>query len=657
MTTIKGKAQRTINTPGSILIGLVVLAFLVTALRIYWSLPAQGAWLQQIIFTQSVLPRVAIALICGGALGLSGVLMQRVLRNPIADPSTVGIMAGAQLAMTIATIYAPFLMEVARAPVAFAGGILSLVVVLGLSWRQNLEPVSVIISGMMFALVAASLNATIILANGEYMMSLFIWGGGSLDQTGWGPALSLGVRTVLTVALAVLLLRPLDLLTLGDSTAKALGMGVTFIRAAVLLLAVFIATSVAAEVGIIGFIGFVAPNLARMAGARTARQILFASMAIGAMLLLLTDGLVDLASVLYGQSVPAGSVTAMLGGPLLLWLLPKIRSAVQGAATLGISHRARRPAFAILSIALLCLVLIPLALFVARSPDGWALTQGAALDIILPWRWPRLVAAISAGVMLATAGCILQRTLGNPMASPEVLGISSGAGVGLAAVLLLMSDPGKQAQFNGTLAGSLIATAIVLALAARHRFSAERLLLAGIATSSISGAFLTLIIARGGAQSMTLLAWMSGATQRVTPQDAWLLAFTAILAITPVLFMIRWLDIMPLGNARARAIGVNARLSSLLLILIASVLSAAASLFIGPLSFIGLMAPHLARQAGFTRAGWHLSGSIVIGACLMIFADWMARSMTFPYQLPLGLFASLIGGPYLIWSLNRTAHR
>ncbi len=643
---------RCINGQGAILIALLLVALTLTAVRIYLNLPANDAVLQQIIFYHSILPRIAIALTCGAALGLAGSLIQRVLRNPIADPSTLGIMAGAQLAMTVATIYAPLLMEVARSPVAFTGGILSLVIVLGLSWRQNLEPVSVIISGMMFSLIAVSLSATIILGNGEYLMSLFIWGGGSLDQTGWGPALSLIARTLITLTLAVLLLRPLDLLSLGDSTAKALGIGVSFIRAAVLILAVFLATSVSAEVGIIGFIGFVAPNLARMSGARTARQILFSSMAIGAVLLLLTDGLVDLVSISYGTFIPTGAVTALLGGPLLLWLLPNIKSTLQAAATLNPS-RAGRPGLVIVSIACLALVMIPLALFVSRSPDGWTITQGPLLDIIMPWRWPRLVAAISTGAMLATAGCILQRTLGNPMASPEVLGISSGAGVGLAAVLLLMTAPGKEAQFNGALAGSLITAAIVLTLAARYRFSTERLLLAGIATSSISGAFLALIMARGGPETMALLSWMSGSTQRVMPQDALLLAFATIVAMVPIMFMTRWLDIMPLGNARARAIGLNVRVSSLLLILIASALSAASTLFIGPLSFIGLMAPHLARQAGFMRAGWHLSGSIVIGICIMIFADWMARSLAFPYQLPLGLFASMIGGPYLIWSLNR----
>ncbi|WP_343315132.1 Fe(3+)-hydroxamate ABC transporter permease FhuB [Brucella sp. BE17] len=639
---------------GMVLIALLMVALMLTAMRIYLNLPAKGAVLQQIIFAHSVLPRLAIALICGAALGLSGALIQRVLRNAIADPSTLGIMAGAQLAMTVATIYAPVLMEVARSPVAFTGGVLSLLIVLGLSWRQNLEPVSVIISGMMFSLIAASLSATIILSNGDYLMSLFIWGSGSLDQTGWGPALSLIARTLITLILAVLLLRPLDLLSLGDSTAKALGMGVTLIRAAVLILAVFLATSISAEVGIIGFIGFVAPNVARMAGARTARQILFSSMAIGALLLLLTDGLVDFVSIFYGTFVPTGAVTAILGGPLLLWLLPNIKSTLQATAALN-PRRVSRPGLIILSIAFLALLLIPLALFVSRSPDGWAITQGPLLDTIMPWRWPRLMAAISTGAMLATAGCILQRTLGNPMASPEVLGISSGAGVGLAAVLLLMTAPGKEAQFNGALAGSLIAAAIILTLAARYRFNTERLLLAGIATGSISGAFLTLIMARGGAETMALLSWMSGSTQRVTPQDALLLAFTAIFAMVPIVFMIRWLDIMPLGNARARAIGLNVRFSSLLLILIASALSAASTLFIGPLSFIGLMAPHLARQAGFMRAGWHLSGSIAIGICIMIFADWMARSVAFPYQLPLGLFASMIGGPYLIWSLNRSA--
>jgi iron complex transport system permease protein len=117
--------------------------------------------------------------------------------------------------------------------------------------------------------------------------------------------------------------------------------------------------------------------------------------------------------------------------------------------------------------------------------------------------------------------------------------------------------------------------------------------------------------------------------------------------------MTRWLEILPLGSDQARAIGLPLRTSRMILTILAAGLTAAASLVVGPLSFVGLVAPHMARLVGFGRAHHQLLAAILIGAGMMTGADWLSRIVSFPYQLPLGLFASLIGGPYLIWLLRR----
>ena len=125
-----------------------------------------SAALGQILLWQSLLPRAVSALICGAMLGLSGALLQRVLRNPIADPSTLGIASGAQLALTAATAYAPLLIEVSREAVAFTGGASAILVVFLLGWRRGLDPVTVVLSGSVISLVAAAVSTTIVLAKG-----------------------------------------------------------------------------------------------------------------------------------------------------------------------------------------------------------------------------------------------------------------------------------------------------------------------------------------------------------------------------------------------------------------------------------------------------------------------------------------------------------
>lgn len=618
--------------------------------------PAPGDALARLILTDSVLPRGAVAGLAGATLGLSGALLQRVLRNPVADPSTLGVAAGAQLAMTLATVFAPALMGVAREAVAFGGGAFMLALVLALAWRGGLEPLTVALCGMIVSLLAASMSATVILANGEYMLSLFIWGGGSLEQLGWGAARTLLWRGLLAGLLVALLLRPITLLGFDDGQARALGLNASGMRLLVLALAVLLATGVVAHVGMIGFVGLAAPHLARLSGVRRLPVLLLASAAIGAVLLLLTDGLVQLAEVGGTPFVPTGAATALLGGPVLLALLPRLtgRQRPPPAGPVAPAHRIAHPASRLCALAVLVAAVSILALLLGPGESGWTLATGPLAAELLPWRWPRILAAGAGGAMLAAAGFVLQRVSGNPLASPEVLGVSSGAGVGLAAVLLVAPGAGHAALSAGAAVGSLLAILLVAALALRGGFGPERLLLGGIAIGALAGAAVTTVIARGGPEGMRLLDWMSGSTQRTGPDEA-LLAALSCLAILPLFALGRWFAILPLGPGVSRALGLSATRAAGLLVLLAAILSASATLSVGPLSFVGLMAPHMARLAGFARPAAQLAASLLIGVLLMVFADWMARTLAFPYQLPLGLFASLVGAPYLVILLNAAA--
>ena len=289
---------------------------------------------------QSLLPRAATALLAGAALGLSGALLQRLLRNPIADPSTLGIASGAQLALTLALAFAPGLLAVSREAVAFAGGAGAVALVLALAWRRGLDPVTVVVAGMTVALMAAAASAAVVLARGEYVLSVFIWGAGSLHQQNWNSAVTIGTRLALGAAAAVLLLRPLAMLALDDQGARSLGVALLAVRGLVIALAVWLAASVIAEVGIIGFVGLAAPAFARLSGARTPAEMLWRAPLIGALLLSLADGLVLATATASGDLVPTGAMVGLLGGPLLLWLLPKVRPTTPPAppAKIGRAH-------------------------------------------------------------------------------------------------------------------------------------------------------------------------------------------------------------------------------------------------------------------------------------------------------------------------------
>ncbi|RJK97457.1 Fe(3+)-hydroxamate ABC transporter permease FhuB, partial [Paracoccus aestuarii] len=315
--------------------------------------------------------------------------------------------------------------------------------------------------------------------------------------------------------------------------------------------------------------------------------------------------------------------------------------------------RLARPRRRLALIALALPLAGALMLALGRVPGGWALLDADSVVAFLPMRLPRLIAAAASGAALAVAGAMLQRLTANPLASPEVLGVSGGAALGFAGVVFLMAAPGALALGLGTALGGALALAVLIGFTAGRDMPPERVLLAGIAVSALASAVLSAMMAVGDARAWAVLAWLSGSTGTVPMAGALALAALAAGVWGAGLALSRWLALLPLGAAVAGGLGLEVRRARLVLIALAGLATGAATLVTGPLSFVGLMAPHLARRMGLARPADHLTGAALIGAGLMLAADFGARMAGFPYELPLGLFASLIGAPWLIWLMTR----
>jgi len=606
---------------------------------------------QQVILAYAVLPRAAVAIFGGAALGLAGALLQRLLSNPIADPSTLGVSSGAQLAIVTATLFFPALLDEFRWAVALAGAGLATVIVFLLGWRSRLEPVTMVISGLLVGVTCSAISAAMTLSQGEYLMSLVTWNGGSLSQQDWSAAKALAVQFVIGLVAAIMLSRPLALVGLGDSSARALGVPLAWLRVAVVVVAVVLTAGVAANVGLVSFIGLAAPAIVRGLGVRKPGTVLVAAPLAGAILLWLCDGGVQWLGSSLGETFPTGAVTALIGGPLLLWLIPRVRSSGSAGGSPAIFARDSATK-ALLLLALLAIAAF-LALSLVRTPDGWSLLTGKDFAELLPLRWPRLLAAAAAGSLLAMAGAVLQRLTGNPLASPEVVGVSGGAGIGFAIALTLFAAPNNFQLLLCAAIGAFAAMVVVLSFASQRHLSPNRLLLAGISVSSFASAILSVFLAIGDQRSWQILAWLGGSSASATPETAIFLVVLSICVTLAALLLTRWLTILPLGQTTPVSLGLPVGPARVSTILLACIASAAASLLVGPLSFVGLMAPHMTRRMGFDRAASHVLASALLGALLMTIADLGARNATFPYELPLGLFAALVGAPYLAWALGR----
>lgn len=659
--------RRNLSLTLILLIFIAVMSALLSVYNLHNQLPFalwhQALWqpniddVRQMLFHYSLLPRISVALLAGAGLGLVGLLFQQVLRNPLAEPSTLGVSAGAQLGLTVATLWSLPGGEITQQFAAMIGAIVVGLLVFGVAWGKRMSPVTLILAGLVLGLYCGAVSSLLGLFNYQQLQSIYLWNTGALNQQDWSTTEFLLPRVVIVWLLAFLMQRPMTLLGLDDGVARNLGLGLSAARFTVLALAIFLSAQLVNAVGIIGFIGLFAPLLARILGARRLISKLILAPLTGALLLWLTDQIVLWLSGVWTE-ISTGAATALVGAPILLWLLPRLRhSAVPPPMNQGdYIPKERHHLVRWMSLAgIFLLVGLAVALCFGRNTQGWEWSLGHQLDLLLPWRTPRVFAALAAGVMLASSGVIIQKLTGNPMASPEVLGISSGATFGV--VLMLFLVPGDAFAWllpAGSL-GAAVTLGIILLVSGFRQFSAERMLLTGIALSTAFNTILVMLMASGDPRMGDLLSWISGSTYSVTVGEAWRTGLIALFLMLLVPFCRRWINILPLGSVTGRSVGLALTPTRIALLALSAIMTAVATLTIGPLSFVGLMAPHMARMLGFRRAIPQWMVASVIGGLLMMLADWCGRMIIFPNQIPAGLLATFIGAPYFIYLLRKQA--
>ena len=608
--------------------------------------------LAQQVFTLMWLPRQGMAILCGLALGFTGVVMQQALRNPLAEPMTLGIASGATLALSLTTLMAPAWLIVGREWIALSGAILAFALVFLLSLRQGFTPLALTLAGMLVNLYCGAANLLLSIIYDRSLSAVFIWGGGSLTQENAHALWWLLPRLLMAALPVLLIIRPLRLLALDERVTRSIGLPAGWIRGIAILSALLISSLVISVVGVIGFIALAAPHLATLAGAKDLRQKLIWSPLLAAGLLWLTDQLVSRLNGIDGLLLPTGMMTALAGGPLLLWFLPRLRHIFQPDVNEPQPPPFPARDFVRWPVVALFLLMLAVALAFAHGVTGWHWNSLAEIKVMLPFRLPRLLAAIAAGVLLAAAGVILQRVSRNPMASPELLGIGAGASLGITVQLLLWPMAGMPVMIASSAAGALLTLGLTLWQARHYALNPQRMLLSGLAITALFQSVAAIVISNNGMAAAMLRQLMTGSTYYVSTPIA-VIAFSLaviLLALTPLLR--RALLLLPL-NQIPPSLGLNVTQSRLLLMLLAAAMTGAATLIVGPLSFIGLLGPQLARQLGARKPMGQLALATLIAAILMMLADWAGSNLLYPRQIPAGLMATLIGGPWLALLLWR----
>ncbi|HIV17713.1 MAG TPA: iron ABC transporter permease [Candidatus Merdivicinus intestinigallinarum] len=266
------------------------------------------------------LPRIILAILVGASLAAAGALLQSVMRNPLADPGTIGVSAGAGTAATTILLLFPNL--TASVPLfAFGGAALACVLIYAMAWKEGVDPTRIILSGVAINSVLGAYNSLLQLMNSDSLEGVLAFMNGSLSGRSWYQVRLLAVYAAVGLVLAFLCIKSANALQLGDEMAKSLGVKVNGSRVLLSGVAAFLAASTVSVAGMIGFVGLVVPHIARILVGSDYKAMLPTSVVLGAVVLLAADTVGR--TIVPGMEIPVGIVMAVCGGPFFLYLLRK----------------------------------------------------------------------------------------------------------------------------------------------------------------------------------------------------------------------------------------------------------------------------------------------------------------------------------------------
>ncbi len=312
----------------------------------------------------------------------------------------------------------------------------------------------------------------------------------------------------------------------------------------------------------------------------------------------------------------------------------------------------------VLSCLLLMLVSLAVAVISLRSGAVTldftqvfnALTGSAPRNItmvVTEWRLPRVMMALLVGAALGISGAIFQSLMRNPLGSPDVMGFNTGAWSGVLVAMVLFGQH-LTAITLAAMAGGILTSLIVWVLAWRDGIETFRLIIIGIGMRAMLMAFNTWLLLQASLEtSLSAGLWFAGSLNGLTWAKTLPAAPLILLMFICALLLVKRMRLLEMGDDSACALGVSVERSRLMLMLVAVVLTAAATAIAGPISFIALVAPHIARRLSGT-ARWGLTQSALCGSLLLLAADLCAQQLFMPYQLPVGVVTVSLGGIYLI---------
>ena len=282
---------------------------------------------------------------------------------------------------------------------------------------------------------------------------------------------------------------------------------------------------------------------------------------------------------------------------------------------------------------------------------------GEYLFTIQTLRLPRVLLAALVGMALAVSGLILQGIIRNPLAAPDIIGVTSGASVG---ALLFLAYATVSIHFLplAAIIGAGVVSTIIYLLSWKKGVTPIRMVLIGIGISAFAKGIVTMLIVMGEeVRTSRAYIWLTGSLYGANMQDVYLLLPWVVLLSLFTFIIARVINVKELGDDIALGVGVKVQIFRLLFLLISVMLAGTAVAFVGGIAFVGLVAPHISRMMVGRSFAALIPISSMVGAIIVIFADIIGRTAFLPKDLPAGVFTAAIGAPFFIYLLFRTRNQ
>lgn len=272
--------------------------------------------------------------------------------------------------------------------------------------------------------------------------------------------------------------------------------------------------------------------------------------------------------------------------------------------------------------------------------------------IIVNLRLPRVLLAAIVGMCLAAAGTLLQAVMQNPLADPGIIGVSSGASVAATVVFLVVPSWTSSLPVLAFL-GAAAACLIIYLMAWKRGVEPTRIILAGTAVNAMLGAVSSFLTLLNADNLQGVLSWMNGSMAAVSWADVRQLGVYGGIGLVLALLCIKPANALQLGDDMAKNLGLRVNGMRILLSGVGAFLAAATVSVVGMIGFVGLVVPHITRLLVGSNHRVMLPTGMVLGACVVLFADTLGRTIAAPMEIPLGIIMAILGGPFFLFLLRR----